>query len=239
MEENNNSEKKSDSFKQFSQFIKTPKGKAVAFFGGYLIFFIILSVVARVGGSGDTIGSTIDFDAFSMKSINGNNYNFTYQYVIDDVTTSYEGMRNGDKALFSDGVNQFYQDNQLFMRQQNGVWIKYDNPYILPVLLDSTVVSNLVDSATYISKTELATGEEILNYQITTTTLVKLLDEEDVDLDDPVNTIQLTTDKQGEVNKIEYDVSSYAKYKKLATKQFRLTLTYSNFGEIDEIEVPK
>ena len=60
----------------------------------------------------------------------------------------------------------------------------------------------------------------------------------DVDLDDPVNTIELTLNKGGEVVGISYDVSSYAKYRGLAMNQYQITLTYSNFGKIEEIENP-
>ena len=38
-------------YKEFQEFIKTPKGKAVLFFGVYLFFFLFIAVMARSGGS--------------------------------------------------------------------------------------------------------------------------------------------------------------------------------------------
>ena len=43
---------------QIMNFLKTPRGKAVLFFGIYLIFFLILGVAAHANGQGDVIGST-------------------------------------------------------------------------------------------------------------------------------------------------------------------------------------
>ena len=66
----------------------------------------------------------------------------------------------------------------------------------------------MISSSTYVSKTELATGEEIINLQITSTTLVKILDGLEVDLDDPVNSIQLKKNENGEVVEIQYTLDS-------------------------------
>lgn len=242
MEENNqNKEHKNDfSWEKVSQFLKTPRGKGIAFFAIYLVFFIALSILARVSGTGDVIGSNLSANPYSynMSSIHAGNYNFSYRYLIDRKTTTYSGSRNDDVSTFSDGVTQYYQKDTLFMKNQNGVWIKCDSPYIFSFLFNSKTIEKILDSSTYVSKTELATGEEAINFQITTTTLVKLLDGEDVDLDDPVNTIQLKKDKDGEIVEIQYDISSYAIYKGQATNQFMLTLSYSDFGKVEKITEP-
>ena len=228
------------SFEEIINFIKTPKGKAVLFFGIYLAFFIVLAIVSRINGSGDIIGSKINASpySYSLSSISSNNYYFQYQYQIDEQMLSFTGAKNNDNSLFSDGVINYYQNDTLFMKQQDGLWIKCDSPYIFPFLFDSSVIQKLIAASTYISKTQLATGEEEVNFQISTTTLVKLLDNVDIDLDDPVNTIQLRKTKTGEINQIIYDFSSYAIYQKVAFTKFRLVLSYSDFNEVKEIENP-
>lgn len=242
MEQNNNNQQKEKfTAKDFSEFIHTPRGKAILFFGIYLVFFIGLAMMAHIGGQGSVIGSTdlnLDSPYYNLSSIKKGNYAFSYQFVIDDVTSTYTGTHYEKKALFSDGMTQYYQDDTLFMKNQNGVWIRCNDPYPLSSLTDSTVVESLLKSATYVSKTELATGEETMNYQISTTTLVQLLDGLEVDLDDPVNTIQLRKDENGEIVEIQYDVSSYAKYRGLVADYFGLTLSYSDFGEIEKITQP-
>lgn len=226
---------------QIMNFLKTPRGKAVLFFGIYLIFFLILGVAAHANGQGDVIGSTdlkLDSPSYNISSIQKGNFEFSYQYNIDGVVTTYSGTKNDNKSLFSDGVTQYFQNDDLYMRNQDGVWVKCDNPYPLSALVEYSTITKILNQATYVSKTELATGEKTLSYQVTSTTLVKILEGLDVDLDDPVNTIELTLNKGGEVVGISYDVSSYAKYKGLAVNQYQITLTYSNFGKIEEIENP-
>ena len=240
MEQNNENNQKHTSSKEVVAFLKTTRGKAFLFFGIYILLFLVLGVVSRISGTNGTIGSNIKVNpySYSMNSILNKNFQFQYQYQIDGVSTTFTGKQLDEKVLFNDGVTNFYQNDTLFMRNQDGIWVRTDNPYVFPSFLDPNVIENLISLSTYISKTELASGEEEINFQITTTTLVRQLDSIDVDLDDPVNTIQLKTDSNGEVVQIVYDLTSYAIYHGRSSQQFLLTLSYSNFGEIENIEDP-
>lgn len=226
---------------QVLEFIRTPKGKAVLFFGIYFVFFIVLAMIAHIGGQGPVLGSTDlklgDF-SYDLSSIKEGNYNFSYQFSIDQLNTTYSGKHYEENSLFSDGTISYYQQGNLFMRNQNGFWIKSEAPYPLVSLTDVSTIDSLISSSTYVSKTELATGEEIINLQITSTTLVKILDGLEVDLDDPVNSIQLKKNENGEVVEIQYTLDSYAKYKGLASSELRFVASYSNFGDIKEFEKP-
>ena len=237
MDENNKSNESRD---KVMAFLKTPRGKAVLFFGIYFIFFIGLAIFSRVAGTGNSITPQLSVSpyTYSLEQVANHNYHYQYQYLIDGSTITFEGDRNNNKSLFSDGVISYYQKDDLFMKSQDGLWIKCDNPYIFPLLLDDSVLNTIISSATYISKTELATGEEEINLQITTTTLVKILDGLDVDLDDPINTIQLKKDSSGEVVEVRYDFTSYALYHGRCSSSFQLILSYSNFGNVKEIQDP-
>ena len=237
MDENKKSNESRD---KVMAFLKTPRGKAVLFFGIYFIFFIGLAIFSRVAGTGNSITPQLSVSpyTYSLEQVANHNYHYQYQYLIDGSTITFEGDRNNNKSLFSDGVISYYQKDDLFMKSQDGLWIKCDNPYIFPLLLDDSVLNTIISSATYVSKTELATGEEEINLQITTTTLVKILDGLDVDLDDPVNTIQLKKDSSGEVVEVRYDFTSYALYHGRCSSPFQLILSYSNFGNVKEIQDP-
>lgn len=237
MDENKKSNESRD---KVMAFLKTPRGKAVLFFGIYFIFFIGLAIFSRVAGTGNSITPQLSVSpyTYSLEQIANHNYHYQYQYLIDGSTITFEGDRNNNKSLFSDGIVSYYQKDDLFMKSQDGLWIKCDNPYIFPLLLDDSVLNTIISSATYVSKTELATGEEEINLQITTTTLVKILDGLDVDLDDPVNTIQLKKDSSGEVVEVRYDFTSYALYHGRCSSSFQLILSYSNFGNVKEIQDP-
>ena len=237
MDENKKSNESRD---KVMAFLKIPRGKAVLFFGIYFIFFIGLAIFSRVAGTGNSITPQLSVSpyTYSLEQIANHNYHYQYQYLIDGSTITFEGDRNNNKSLFSDGVISYYQKDDLFMKSQDGLWIKCDNPYIFPLLLDDSVLNTIISSATYVSKTELATGEEEINLQITTTTLVKILDGLDVDLDDPINTIQLKKDSSGEVVEVRYDFTSYALYHGRCSSSFQLILSYSNFGNVKEIQDP-
>lgn len=237
MDENKKSNESRD---KVMAFLKTPRGKAVLFFGIYFIFFIGLAIFSRVAGTGNSITPQLSVSpyTYSLEQVANHNYHYQYQYLIDGSTITFEGDRNNNKSLFSDGVISYYQKDDLFMKSQDGLWIKCDNPYIFPLLLDDSVLNTIISSATYVSKTELATGEEEINLQITTTTLVKILDGLDVDLDDPINTIQLKKDSSGEVVEVRYDFTSYALYHGRCSSPFQLILSYSNFGNVKEIQDP-
>ena len=124
------------------------------------------------------------------------------------------------------------------MREQDGLWIKTEAPNTLFSLTKASVIEDIVNKATYISKTELATGEESYTLQISTPTLSKALDGTDIDIDDPVNTITLKENVDGDTVGIEYDFSNYGKYKGLVKNNLVITLNYANFGNIEKVEEP-
>ena len=80
--------------------------------------------------------------------------------------------------------------------------------------------------------------KKIYTYNISTTTLIKILELVNVDLDDLPNVITITTDKDNNVIQIDYDLSEYSKYKMISTTKATATIKYSKFGEIEEIEDP-
>ena len=241
-EENKKKNNKTNfSAKDFSEFIKTPKGKALLFFGIYLIFFVCLSIFSHVGERLPVLGSTdlnLDQPKYNIEAIKDDNYSFSYQYNVDGNIYNYHGEEMNHKARFSDGVTNYYKSSDIFMREQDGIWIKCDAPYMLPRITESSVIEELLNKATYISKTELASGEESYNLQISTPTLAKVLDGEDIDIDDPVNTILLKENSDGDTYEIQYDFSDYAKYKGLVSNNLNITLSYSDFGQIENVEEP-
>ena len=72
---------------ELKELMSTPRGKAIVFFGAYLIFFIIIAVSARSGGGNssplDRVYETGDEKSFSMANIESNNYKYNYKIMID------------------------------------------------------------------------------------------------------------------------------------------------------------
>lgn len=231
-------EKENTNWKEILPFLKTPRGKAILFFGGYLVFFIILILLAR-GTRGEVIGTNYEPGlpySFNMTLLKEGNYHFRYTYQLDQSTVTYEGDRNGDRQLFTDGTKSFFAHGKNYLEQVDGLWIKTETPYVLSQFLDIDTAASLLASATYVSKTQYDDGRTVINFQITTNTLVKKIEGLDIDLDSLVNEIVVSTDAQHKVTQIKYQLTDYCQYKQLATNQATLTLDYSNFGEVLEIE---
>ena len=173
---------------------------------------------------------------FDFSLIEANNYHFHYQDVLGNSTTIYDGDRNKDSSLFTKsdltGSLNIYSSGSIYLgRDKSGLYVMIDNPYLFPELKDLDSIKKMLDKATYISTSNLKK-----TYQISTTTLVSIFDNQEIDLDDMPNTIVVTTNSDGQIYKLEYDFSSYSIYRGYGAYQG--SLLYSNFSNIPEIEKP-
>ena len=223
-----------DFFKNIKNILKTPRGKAISFFSFYLIFFIVIIVMIRSNPS--TLDDDVITPKFDFSLIESNNYHFHYQDVLGNSSIIYDGDRNNDSALFtkSDSVNSLsiYSSGSIYLgKGTNNEYVMIDNPYLFPELKDLDSIKKMLNKATYIS-----TGNLKKTYQISTTTLVSLFDNKEIDLDDMPNTIVVTTNSDGQIYKLEYDFSSYSIYRGYGA--YQSSLLYSNFSNVPEIEKP-
>ncbi len=233
--------KRDINWKEISEFLKTPRGKAVAFFGFYFIFFLGIMVLARTGNNHSNINNQYNNNKpynISFDKILDSNYHFKYEISFDQNSFIYEGDRNGNKELFTLGVDKCYRNEEDYLKNTNGLWLKSDNPYIMKEFLDIHKISSILNVSTYISKTDYESGMKVYNFQVTTNTLVKLFENVLIDLDDGPNEIIFKTDEDGNVNVIKFDLSSYCKYKNLSLDKGEVILNYDRFGEIEEINDP-
>ena len=225
-------------FKSFFKYIKsnskTPRGKAIAFFGFYFIFFIVVIMMVRFNSSNET--DEVVTPKFDFSLIEANNYHFHYQDVLGNSTTIYDGDRYNDSSLFtkSDSVNSLsiYSSGSIYLgKDSSGSYVMIDNPYLFPELKDLNFIKKMLNKATYIS-----TGNLKKTYQISTTTLVSIFDNQEIDLDHMPNTIVVTTNSDGQIYKLEYDFSSYSIYR--GHGAYQGSLLYSNFSNVPEIVKP-
>ena len=93
---------KKEDFDKIVAFIKTPRGKALLFFGFYFIFFIVIGTSIRNDNTSsvDNKQNNSSFD-FSMESITNNNFGFTYEVLIDEQRILYNGIKNDLKEEFN------------------------------------------------------------------------------------------------------------------------------------------
>ncbi len=223
-----------DFFKNMKNNLKTPRGKAIAFLSFYFVFFIVVIMMIRFSPSTET--DNVVTSKFDFSLIEANNYHFHYQDILGSNTTIYDGDRYNDSSLFtkSDSVNSlnFYSSGSIYLgKDNNGLYAMVDNPYLFPELKDLDSIKEMLNKATYIS-----TGDLKKTYQISTTTLVSIFDNQEVDLDDMPNTIIVTTNSDGQIYKLEYDFSSYSIYRGYGAYQG--SILYSNFYNVPEIVKP-
>ena len=229
-------------YKAIIEFLKTPKGKAVMFFGFYFIFFLILSAMFRSGAvNDDSLEKSKNKNnfPFSLGKIESNNYHFKYSIDMDSKIITYEGDKYNKKELFKFNNLSYYRNDSVFLTNNSNIWVKCDNPYIMYEFIDIDSIKKILSKATYISKTDYESGMKVYNYQISTSTLIKVISNIDVDLDDKPNEIILKTDDRNNVNVIKYDLTSYSKYNKLANNKGEIELNYTKFGEIKKITDPE
>ena len=224
---------------------KTPRGKGILFFAGYFLFFLVFIFIVRFSPRGEVFGTGYDQgtnDAFSIEAIMQGNYQFQYQVLIDEKTSTYQGSQNGSKSLFtladSYGERSYYRENNSFFLQNNLLWVKTENPYLYEEFLTIEQIEAILSRATYLSMTSYSSGEQMYQFQIATTTLVEMIRQEQIDIEDVPNAITLNTDIDGNLDHILFDLSSYGKFLGICQNQFQIVLDYSNFGQVEEIESP-
>jgi len=224
------------------EFLGTPQGKPALFFGFYFIFFLVLIILVRTNSSSNN--SVINTDSsvdlpFSLTKIENGNYHFSYSFNIDSNVYLYEGDKSDYKELFSFNNIKYYRSDSIFLSNVDNKWIKVDNPYILSDFIDINNISSILKNSTYVSKTDYDSGMVVYDYRVSTPTLVKILNNDYIDLDDAVNEIIVKVDENNDVSTIIFNFSSYGLYSKIAFDQLDIELNYSNYGNVNDISDPE
>lgn len=220
---------------------KTPKGRAILFFGFYFIFFLTLAILVRMSPRSNNYvddNSNKKNDGLSVEKVETANYKFNYIVKIDNETYEYVGERIEDKELFTFNGGEYYKDNDEYYKKGLSSWVKVDSPYKYREFLDFKRINEIFAEATSVSKTEFDSGEISYLFKIASASISKSIDGTDIDIDDIPNELNFVSNNEGELYKIELDLSSYGKYKNICKEKFNIVLNYSDFGEVSEIVNP-
>lgn len=224
-----------------SEVKKTEKGKAILFFCFYFIFFVILFLFIYVGGSSTTKKDDYELNSLSTYSVDkilNANYDFVYTINIDDNTFIYRGERINDVESFTFNDVYYYRNSDHYFMNSNGIFIATDSPYMYTEFLDFSRLGEVIVDATYISKTEFDNGVTLFNYQISSNSLIKRIENVDTDILEVPNQVMFTASSDGEVYKAQLDLTSYGKYKEICNHHFSIVLEYSDFLNNKEIVNP-
>ena len=243
-------EKKVKEQNKYIEFIKklykSKRGRAFLFFLFYVIFFII--IISMLRGSYNESPNYNDNESninayYKLDEIENGNYHFTREENINGEITNFTGDKSNNRI---EGVmttnnsfyNYFIYDNIYLLKLTDKYEVTTDL-YHFNNITDDKVIANIIKKSTLISKTEYETGNISYNYEITTNTIDSIINNTNIDVDMPTNKITLETNEEDEVIKIAYDLSSYATYVNNTPMTMSISINYSNFGEVKDIEIPE
>lgn len=225
----------------------TEKGRSLLFFGFYIIFFIVVAILMR---SMHDVTSTSNHKKelktevtyrYQLEKLQAANYHYKYLSTIGEAISLFEGDRNASKELFtmtSNGItSKYFRDGELFIKEEEGIWIASNTPYLLEDFYEVDQIEEILNQASFISKTEYERGGSSLNFKISNAKLIKIIEKKEV-VETEQNEIILTLDKEKNIEKIEYNLTAYGTYLTKKVTPVKIEITYSNFGEIKEIEKP-
>lgn len=226
---------------------KSKRGRAVLFFVFYFIFFFVL--ISLIRSNYNTNRETTDNNTnnvsteYKLDGIINGNYHFVREENINGIVSNFtgdkadnriEGIMTRDNTFY----NYFIYDNINLIKISDKYEVTTDL-YQFNNITDDNNISKFLRRATLISKTEYETGNISYNYEITTNTIDEILNGTNIDIDDIPNSITLETNEDDEVVKIIYNLSSYSSYINGVPSNSSITITYSDFGEIEPLEIPE
>ncbi len=227
--------------KRIKEIKEKKNGKAILFFAFYLIFFTILILVIRFSEK-RPLPSASEYEkgtsyTFYLDKIANNNYHYIYTITLDGVKYVYDGNKYNDKEMFKFNAIDYFKSGDDFFKN-TGIWVKSESPYIYDDFFDLNNISEIVELATYDSKTSFDNGRLRYNFLISTNTLNQMLNNVDSDYLEEPNELVIDTQKDKFVDEITFNLNSYCTMNKLCQNSLEIKLSYDKFGEIEEISNP-
>lgn len=222
--------------------------KQVIFFGFYLVFFIILILLLRNGYKNNKTDTTkkntgYNYD-YNLNRVMSQNYHFTYTEKINDTTTIYDGDLIDNTMSYRKSGNistEYYQNKEdVYVKDLNTLtWQKTETPISFSKLTNPTTLKHLITRSNYFSKIDyIGTTTKAFTYQLSSSLIYETLTGETKELDTPDNEIIVKIEKNGAIKSIELNLTNYYQSLNPEIKSYSLLLTYSKFGQIEEIANP-
>lgn len=240
---------KEETKKVVKNLLKSERGRAILFFLFYFVFFLVIILMAKTNLSNnrnnntkeESTSSSIKTD-YDLKKLEEGNYRFTREETRNGIKTIFTGEANGGRSSFlmtnDMGIKNFFSYNDIYLEKENNAYKVSINPYLYPRLNDYFTIRKILDTAHLKAKTTYENGNTIYQYEISSTSLLSIIDNKEVDLDDQVNLINLTTDENKNVVEIIYQLDSYHSYSYNVVETLTIKVDYSDYGKVKELEIP-
>lgn len=224
---------------KIKEIYKLPRGKAILFFGFYLIFFAILIIFIRLNSGKEITGKYEEGTkySFDVSSITANNYHFKYNVFVDDKENIFEGDKLKEEELFKFNNKEYYKkENKFYIKEEE--WKETSNPYIFKEFLDSEILEEIVSNSYLEYETNYQSGQTKYNFLVSSNTLNELINNENTDIEEMPNTIIISVDEEDNISSIVYHLNSYCLNRKNCKKSLKIELEFENIGEIKKIKSP-
>lgn len=222
--------------------------KNILFLGFYIIFFMIIVILLRSGykkGNNNITPYNSGYGhSFRLTNLEKENYNFTYIEEKNNLTTIYEGKSNKNIMKYQkSGIEAIEfiknKDTTKYKNKNTLSWDICDSPITFEKFTNAGYIKNLLLRGTYMSRTTFVSSDDVeYNYEISTPTVKRIIDKEEVDIEDKPNKITVVLNKNKEIKEIRYDLTDYYKYLDNNILSYKLTLKFKNYGKVKEIELP-
>ncbi len=207
---------------------KKPYGNAVLFFGFYIIFFTIISIMARTGSVGN-VGQDNESTGVVVNNLEKYNYSFEYKVVLDNDTYSYTGNKEYNTIYYKYNGKEYYnRDDKSYIKEDN--WKEVDNPIKFYSFLKETNMNNIINSSYIDSKNNYDNGEVAYNLLVSSNTLNKMINGVETDYDEIPNKIKVSVNN-GYISEINYNLDNYCKEKD-SCKSLNIIVNYKEFNKI-------
>ncbi len=219
---------------------KNPKGKAILFFGFYLLFFVAVILFVRYSSRNQTLSS----DYEKGNSIVGQvgsllNENYIYQYHIstDGKEKVLDGKWFKQKDSFQyEGKSYFCNNGSCYVKDEK--WTECFHPVRYYPLFEPSNIEWILEHSYLESKTTYESGQVLYHYLVSTDTLNQIVYNEMSDLDLENNMITIKIDENQKLSSIVFQFDSFCQYHHICEKQLKIDAEYDHFGELKEIENP-
>ena len=227
---------------------KNPRKRAILFFSFYFLFFFVLVLLLRNNQTSNNKQTTnIESSnkiqtSYNLKKLEEGNYQFTRKETRGDIITTFVGKHYQDKSSVTmtkgNEIKNFFFYGDIVLEENSNQYIVGVNPYLYPTLQEYNTIDEILERSTLKAKTTYEQGGDCYQYEITTTTLTSILDKQEIDISDPVNTIEVYVDKK-EITGITYYLNSYHNYKTNENVPVTIEIKYSDYGKVEKLEVPE
>ena len=204
---------------------KDSKGRAILFFGFYVIFFLGVILLVSFSSRNSTVASVVD------------NYQFQYKIDLDNIEYLYIGSKYQKEREFNFNNKKYYSNGDYYF-VLNDTWEKIDNPFYFYEFLKDEVYMKLMNVGYLESTTSEDSGKIVYHYVIATDTLTKEINETQTDIADDGNTMMIHMDDGEHISKIVYQLDSYCKVMNYCKNSLKIEMNFDQIGEVKEIKNP-